>query len=123
MWKSLRAFGPPMIMIMNWESFQIISAPTGGLNRLRWSSIQCFRLNALRGSAMVVAHSESLFDVVAPLGAGGGELVEDRLETLDLEADVVDAAETTAALDASRLIVLEIQDGQVDVAIAQEAPD
>src|SRR2546430_17730585 len=72
----------------------------------------------LHVGTMVVAHSESLFDVAAPLGAGRGELVEDRLETLDLEAAVVDAAETTASLDAGRLIVLAIQDGQGHVAIA-----
>src|SRR5438477_11075329 len=65
--------------------------------------------------AMVVANAQGLLDVVAPLGAGGSELVEDRLETLDLEADVMDAAEAAAALDAGRLIVLEVEDGEVDV--------
>ena len=29
--------------------------------------------------AMVVANAKGLLDVVAPLGAGGSELVEDRL--------------------------------------------
>src|SRR5882672_3187738 len=71
--------------------------------------------------AMVVADAEGLLDVVPALRAGRGELVEDGLEALDLEADVMDAAEASAALDAGRLIVLEVQDGQVDVAVAQKA--
>ena len=72
---------------------------------------------------MVVANAQGLLDVVAPLGAGGSELVEYRLETLDLEADVMDAAEAAAALDARRLIVLEIENREVDVAVTQEAAD
>src|SRR4029450_4451240 len=52
MWKSRRAVGPPMIITMNWESFQIISAPMGGFSRERCSSIQRFRFRAFSGSAM-----------------------------------------------------------------------
>src|SRR5687768_9659248 len=39
-------------MMRNSESFQILSAPTGGFNRSRCPRIQRCRLNALRGSAM-----------------------------------------------------------------------
>src|SRR5438046_5317821 len=71
--------------------------------------------------ALAVGHAERLLDIHATRGAGGRELVGDGRHVFDLEADVVDAREALAALDARRLIVLEAQDGEVDVSVAEEA--
>src|SRR5262245_43392218 len=66
------------------------------------------------------AEGERLVDVVAARGAGGRELVRDRLQALDLEAHVVDAAPCLAAVGAGGRVVLEVEDRQVDVTVAQE---
>src|SRR4026208_914527 len=59
-------------------------------------------------------------------GAGGGAPCGGRarprgdgLEALHLEADVVDAAPVLAALDARHRVVPEVEDGQVESAVAQ----
>src|SRR5215813_3512432 len=52
---------------------------------------------------------------------GAGVLDLDGGQVLHLEADVVDAPEAHAALDACRLVILELEDGEVHHAVAQEA--
>src|SRR5438105_8046285 len=64
--------------------------------------------------------AERLLDVVTAARPCCGEPLRDRLEALYLKADVVDAGEVLAALAAGRRIVLEIEDGEVDVAVGEE---
>src|SRR5712692_6940576 len=66
-----------------------------------------------------IADSEGLVDVMARLRARRGQPLGDGLEAFDLEADVMDAAEALAALDSGHRVVLEIQDGQIEVAVAE----
>jgi hypothetical protein len=66
--------------------------------------------------------AERLLDVMAAARSGCGEPLGDRIEALDLKADVVDAGEVLAALAPGRRIVLEIEDGEVDVAIGEKTP-
>src|SRR5262249_11917065 len=63
--------------------------------------------------------AEGAVDVVAGLGPGRRQLLLDLLEVLDLEADVVDAAPVLAALHAGHVVVLEVENGQVEIAVAQ----
>src|ERR1700674_596338 len=69
--------------------------------------------------ARSISDSERRVDVVAGLRPGRLELLGDLLEALHLEADVVDTAPRLAALDAGHRVALEVQDGQVEVAVAQ----
>src|SRR5215470_10303868 len=71
------------------------------------------------GPVTVLADAERLVDVVAGLGPGVLQPLGDRLQALHLKADVMDAAPARAALDTSDRIVLEIQDRQVQVAVAE----
>src|SRR5262245_10273098 len=71
------------------------------------------------GPVTVLADAERLVDVVAGLGPGVPEPLGDRLQALDLEADVMDTAPARAALDAGDRVVLEVQDRQVQVAVAE----
>src|SRR5262249_15220940 len=57
--------------------------------------------------------AERLLDVVTAARPRCGEPLRDRLEALDLKADVVDAGEVLAALAARRRVVLEIQDARL----------
>src|SRR6266849_5444064 len=66
-----------------------------------------------------IPDSEGLVDVMARLRARRGQPLGDGLEAFDLEADVMDAAEALAALDSGHRVVLEIQDGQIEVAVAE----
>src|SRR2546430_11934988 len=61
----------------------------------------------------------SLVDVVTARDAGLRQLLGDRLEALDLEADMVDAAVTLASLGPGHLIVLEVENRQVEIAVAE----
>src|SRR5262249_58971418 len=67
----------------------------------------------------VLTDAERLVDVVARRGPGLLQPLRDLLEALDLEADVMDAAPAGAALDPRHLIVLEVQDREVELAVAQ----
>src|SRR5262245_10669633 len=67
----------------------------------------------------VLADAERLVDVLAGLGPGVLQPLGDRLEALDLEADVMNAAPARAALHAGDRVVLEVEDRQVEVAVAQ----
>src|SRR6516164_1679176 len=71
------------------------------------------------GPVPVLAHAERLVDVIAGLGAGVLQPLGDRLEALDLEADVMDAAPARTAFHAGDRVVLEVEDRQVEVAVAQ----
>src|SRR5215813_1748364 len=67
----------------------------------------------------VAAHAQGLVDVVAERGAGGSQPLRDLLQAVHLEADVVDAAPLLAALHARHRVVLEVEDGEVEVAVTQ----
>src|SRR5262252_3092443 len=71
------------------------------------------------GPVTVLADAERFVDVVAGLGAGVLQPLGDRLQALHLKADVMDAAPARAALDAGDRVVLEVQDRQVQVAVAE----
>src|SRR5262245_6639028 len=64
--------------------------------------------------------AERLLDVVTAARPDGGEPLGDRVEALDLKADVMDAAETLAALAAGRRVILEVEDSEADVAVGEE---
>src|SRR5687767_14658218 len=67
------------------------------------------------------AQAQRDVDVVARLcGAGFLQLLGNLLEVLDLETDVMDAAPALAALGARDDVVLEAQDGEIDVAVGEE---
>src|SRR5262245_47529375 len=68
---------------------------------------------------MLPAHPERLVHVVTALRASRLQPLRDRLEALDLEPDVVDAAPVLAALDSSHRVILEVEDGQVEIAVRQ----
>src|SRR6266550_3578840 len=65
---------------------------------------------------LALAHAERFVDVVARLGPGGGEPLGDRLEVVHLEPDVMDAGEALAPLGPGHGVVLELEDGQVEIA-------
>src|SRR5262249_40138474 len=64
--------------------------------------------------------AKRLLNVVTAARPRGGELFRDRVDALDLKADVVDARESFPALDASGHVVLEVEDGEIDVAVREE---
>src|SRR5262249_23011273 len=66
-----------------------------------------------------VSHPERRVHVVARRGPGRAEPLGDRLQALDLEADVVDATPILSTLDTSDRVVLEVEDGEVDIAVTQ----
>src|SRR6185436_11116712 len=74
------------------------------------------------GEAASAAHPQRVVYVVAALGADGGQLLGDALEAFDLEAEVVDAGPVLAALDPRHHVVLELENGQVEVAVGEEEP-
>src|SRR5213078_3524121 len=71
---------------------------------------------------LALAHAERFVDVVARLGPGGGKPLGDRLEVVHLEPDVMDAGEALAPLGPGHGVVLELEDGQVEIAVAQVVP-
>src|SRR5881628_675957 len=71
---------------------------------------------------LALAHAERFVDVVARLGPGGGEPLGDRLEVVHLEPDVMDAGEALAPLGPGHGVVLELEDGQIEIAVAQVVP-
>src|SRR5206468_4011524 len=70
-------------------------------------------------AAGVAAHAERLVDVVAARRVRGGEPLGGVVEIVDLEAEVMDAGPVLAPLDAGHLVVLELEDGEVDLAVGQ----
>src|SRR2546426_1863143 len=66
-----------------------------------------------------VADAKGLVDVVTGRRTGGLQPLGDRLQAFDLKADMMDAAPVLAALDACHRIVLEVEDRQIEVAVAQ----
>src|SRR5712692_1980617 len=66
-----------------------------------------------------VADAEGLVDVGTGLRPGRGQPLGDRFQALDLEPDVVDAAPALATLDPGHRVALEVQDRQVEVAVAE----
>src|SRR5205807_1514865 len=71
---------------------------------------------------VTLANAERLVHVITRCRAGGTELVSDPGETLNLEADVMNACPLTTALGARNRVALEAQDGQIDVAVAEVVP-
>src|SRR5262245_23286956 len=66
-------------------------------------------------------HSERGVDIVARLGSAGFlQLLNHLVEALHLKADVMDAAPALAALGAGDDVVLEAQNGEIDVAVGKE---
>src|SRR5215813_2559625 len=74
---------------------------------------------ALGAAVVVPAHAERLVDVVAARRVGGGEPLGGVVEVVDLEAKVVDAGPVLATLGPGDFVVLEFQDGEVDIAIGE----
>src|SRR5262245_42576404 len=66
-----------------------------------------------------VADPEGLVDVLAGLGAGVLQPLGDLGQVFDLKPDVMDAVPVLAALDSGHGVVLEVENRQVDVAVAQ----
>ena len=64
-------------------------------------------------------HPERLVDVVARRCVGGAQLGGDVVQAFHLKADVVQAAPLLAALRAGHGVVLELENGNVDVAVAE----
>src|SRR5262245_5562059 len=69
---------------------------------------------------LMPAHAEGPIHIIPTPSAARGQPLGNGLKAFDLEADVMDAAELLPPFDAGRLVVLEVQDGQIDVAVAQE---
>src|SRR5262249_39600462 len=69
--------------------------------------------------AVAAAHAEGGVDVLARRGADRGQLLGDLLEALDLEAEVMDAGPVLAALDTRHRVVLELEDGEVQIAVGE----
>src|SRR5438094_10243596 len=67
----------------------------------------------------VLADPERFVDVVAGLGPRVLQPLGDRLQALDLEADVMDPAPARAALHSGDGVVLEVEDRQVEITVAQ----
>src|SRR5262245_44844574 len=65
------------------------------------------------------ANTERLIDVVTRLRTSFGQLLRNRLQTFHLETDVVNATVVFAAFDTRNNVVLKIEDGQVDVPVAE----
>src|SRR5438132_12730888 len=65
------------------------------------------------------ADTERLVDVVTRLRTSFGQLFRNRLQAFHLETDVVDATVVFAAFRTRNHVILEIEDGQVDVPITE----
>src|SRR5881396_115992 len=100
-------------------------AETGGADPARLRDVEDDPIRAavlhldVAAMSAALSHSERLVDVVAARRAGLCQLIGNGLEALDLEADVVDATVALATLDPGHLVVLEVEDRQVEVAVAQ----
>ena len=67
------------------------------------------------------AQSERDVDIIARLGGAGLlQLRGSLLEALHLKTDVMDATPARAALSAGNDVVLEAQNGEIDVAVGEE---
>src|SRR5262249_7616237 len=71
----------------------------------------------MSGTAM--ANTERLVDVVTRLRTSFGQLLRNRLQAFNLETDMVNATVVFAAFDTRNDVILKIEDGQVDVAVAK----
>src|SRR5262245_28631650 len=63
--------------------------------------------------------TERLVDVVTRLRTSFGQLLRNRLQAFNLETDVVNATVVFAAFHTRNNVILEIENGQVDVPIAE----
>src|SRR5262245_42090918 len=72
----------------------------------------------MSGSAR--ANTERLVDVVTRLRTSFCQLLRNRLQAFNLETDVVNATVVFAAFDTRNDVILKIEDGQVDVPVAEE---
>src|SRR5262249_47307201 len=66
-----------------------------------------------------MAHAQRLVDIIARLRTGFGQLCGDRLQALDLEANMVDATPLFAAFGSGYGVALEIEDSQIDISVAE----
>src|SRR5262245_58098422 len=74
---------------------------------------------ALGATVVVAGHAKRLVDVVAAGRVRGGEPLGGVVQVVHLEAEVMDAGPALATLDSGDLVVLELQDGEVDVAVGE----
>ncbi len=65
------------------------------------------------------ANPERLVDVVTRLRTSFGQLLSNRLQAFNLETDMVDATVVFAAFNTRNHVILEIEDSQVDVPVAE----
>src|SRR4029453_19446538 len=65
------------------------------------------------------AYAKDSVDIVAGPGTGCSQLFGSLFQVFDLEPNVMDAAPGFATLDPRHLVILKIENGQIDVAIAE----
>src|SRR3989454_7613145 len=106
-----------------WQLIQLFEpggADPAGLRDVDRDSVGATVLHLDVGIPMAgVADAEGLVDVVTGRRTGGLQPLGDRFQAFHLKADVMDAAPVLAALDASHRVVLEVEDRQIEVAVAQ----
>src|SRR5262245_48024635 len=66
-----------------------------------------------------MADTERLVDVVTRLRTSCCQLLSNRLQAFNLKTDMVDATVVFTAFNTSNDVILEIEDGQVDVPVAE----
>src|SRR5262249_28241026 len=67
-------------------------------------------------------YAQRLIHIIAGLRTGFRQLRGDRLEAFHLEANMVNATPLFAALGPSHRVALEVEDGQIDIAVAEVVP-
>src|SRR5262249_18558888 len=97
-------------------------ADPAGLGDVEHHVVRTAVLHLDVGLVLALAHTERLVDVVPRLRPGGREPLGNRLEVVDLEPDVMDAGEALAPLGSGHRVVLELQNGEVEIAVAQVVP-
>src|SRR3989454_1571556 len=106
-----------------WQLIQLFEpggANPAGLRDVDRHSVGAAVLHLDVGIPMAgVADAEGLVDVLTGRRTGGLQPLGDRFQAFHLKADVMDAAPVLAALDASHRVVLEVEDRQIEVAVAQ----
>src|SRR5262252_4739304 len=66
-----------------------------------------------------VAHAQRLVYIIARLRTSFCQFFGDRLQAFYLEANMVDATPLFAAFDPSHRVALEIEDGQINISVAE----
>src|SRR5215813_13496229 len=66
-----------------------------------------------------MANTKRLVDIVTRLRTSCCQLLRNRLKAFNLETDMVDATVVFAAFNTRHYVILKIEDGQVDVPVAE----